>query len=160
MANFQKFMHTQNIRNGYSLDEQVNLIGMICISYLYTVGGTVNVRKAQHCKERPRTLRKVISELTGLDAFAETNAHWNSISKLELLCTNLKLNVKLYDSVDKHILFKFGIGYTDYSIHILKEELINPGGFNSVYYHQITNIDAFLGHIKPRIQQPGINASV
>ena len=65
-------MHTQNVRPGYSIEDTMNLIGMICISYLYTVGGTVNVRKAQHCKERPRTLRKVVSEFTGLDAFANT----------------------------------------------------------------------------------------
>ena len=107
MENFQRFMHTQNVRPGYSIEDAMNLIGMICISYLYTAGGTVNVRKAQHCKERPRTLRKVVSEFTGLDAFANTPINWNSVSIIELLCTNLKLNVKIYDSVDKHVTFEF-----------------------------------------------------
>ena len=69
----------------------------------------------------------------------------------------LEVECKIYDSVDKHVTFEFGIGNTDYYVSILQEELTQPDGFNKTVYHQITNIDAFFGHVKPRVRQPGIN---
>ena len=59
------------VPGGYVIDEQVNLIGMICISYLHITGDEPVQKRALHCKDRPCTLRKVISKMTGLDTFIQ-----------------------------------------------------------------------------------------
>ena len=144
MNRLGRFINTSVIRTGYGIDEQVNLIGMICLIIMHRSAAVKDVMRCAHALARPRALRSLITELTGIDLSDDTDGNYNSITAIEDLCSQRHINVIVYNCMDKHIVFQFGSIEAPYSLHIMQEECKIDDVTTRTFYHEIKNINIFL----------------